>query len=115
MVITVLTLNQRLSSTKPEYKDNRYIWIDKITNTSNKIYSLKKIKNQYKDFHTLLNKELKEVLDTYLNSFNIKKYKSRSNYYQKIKQNCSYFFQNICDVKEKTRYIQRFNVIIISK
>ena len=55
----------RLSSTKPEYKDNRYIWIDKITETKKEISKLIELKKSYKIFKKGLCSMRKIILDDY--------------------------------------------------
>lgn len=57
----------RLSSTKPEYKDNRYIWINKIEKTEEKITYQKKLLFQYKTFKNILSTPEKYILYCYLN------------------------------------------------
>ena len=53
----------RLSSTKPEYKDNRYYWIDKISQIESQIKTQNKLKAQYATLVTKLNLNEKNILD----------------------------------------------------
>lgn len=68
----------RLSSTKPEYKDNRYFWIIKIDDIQNEINTNLTLVRDFKKFKTKLTKQEKEVLMHYYDNNKVKLNVSKS-------------------------------------
>lgn len=90
----------RLSSTKPEYKDNRYIWIEKIDMLENLIKMHIKILNEYNEFKKEMKKQEINILNTHI--FNKKEYHGFTKSYRyKILNNIAIKYNKY---KEKSLY-----------